>query len=195
MEQGPSSRSEVVPPHNENPKFKNLIVLIEGKPFFVNKKMLSRRSPILAELIDAMEPNQDTITLTDVDPSKFQNFLDFIHERRLSYNEGEFMDILEVAEKFSAFSTYNNCQHLVVISREIYPVDKLEIAIKFKFEDPLKCAIVDNFRSVYQLELVMSSEIILQDVYLMGLLFNRAISIRHSPTRFMGCNSLNSLNS
>ncbi|PIC53959.1 hypothetical protein B9Z55_003422 [Caenorhabditis nigoni] len=118
-----------------NEKFSNVILNVDGRKFYVLKELLSMHSPYFEKLFTGgfQESGKPEVTLKEVDPQDFQNFLEALHGYPV-VDDCTVEGILLLNDVYDAKMISHRCKVFLMNSSKKTVVKKLQLASRYQID-------------------------------------------------------------
>ncbi|CAO4363196.1 unnamed protein product [Caenorhabditis nigoni] len=127
-----------------NEKFSNVILNVDGRRFYVLKELLSMHSPYFEKLFTGgfQESGKPEVTLKEVDPQDFQNFLEALHGYPV-VDDCTVEGILLLNDVYDAKMISHRCKVFLMESSKKTVVKKLQLSSRYQIDGLANKTILD----------------------------------------------------
>ncbi|CAD5210038.1 unnamed protein product [Bursaphelenchus xylophilus] len=137
----------------------NMVLLVEGRPLFVNKDYLSLYSPVFDSLFNQnfLEKNQEKIELHDLKYDEFKELLEVVYPSHKKLNAENIEYILILADRFQIDYVIRKCEKFLIKTTEISAELKLVYADRYGFPQ-LQHHCMSEFKTTDEMKRLKKSE-------------------------------------
>ncbi|EGT49677.1 hypothetical protein CAEBREN_17406 [Caenorhabditis brenneri] len=161
----------------------DVVLIVDNQKFYVSKLFLAGQSSYFKALLCGkfQESEKSEITLTDINPIDFQNFLEILHgepaingndkiefrkKNQSVFTENTFDGILQLADMYDAKTVIRQCEKYLMQESDRTLKEKLKISAKYNLKylrDKclLKIETVEDIRSVVSGDLTKMNPLVL----------------------------------
>ncbi|CAO4363197.1 unnamed protein product [Caenorhabditis nigoni] len=141
-----------------NEKFSNVILNVDGHRFNVLKELLSMHSPYFEKLFTGgfQESGKPEVTLKEVDPQDFQNFLEALHGYP-AVDDSTVEGILLLNDVYDAKVIGHRCKEFLIDSSKLTVSRKLQLAARYQIEG-LMDTIISNIKDAGEYRKLVTEE-------------------------------------
>ncbi|KAF1753841.1 hypothetical protein GCK72_020398 [Caenorhabditis remanei] len=166
-------------------KYSDVVLIVEDQKFYVLKFFLASQSSYFDTLFfgNFEESAKSEITLTGIEASQFQNFLEALHGHSV-IDDKTVEGVLNLANMYDAQTVFQRCQTFLLKESKKCMKEKLELAGKFQLPN-LKKDCLSKINTFEEIRAVVPHSSESMDHHILAKLFDKLIEVQKpSSTSF-----------
>ncbi|EFO96230.1 hypothetical protein CRE_14611 [Caenorhabditis remanei] len=160
-----------------DPDLFDIILVVEGKKFYVNKKQLALHSMFFHRMFYGgfEEAKKEEIEIKEVSAEDFQKFLEVVHGVE-DLEDSTVEAVFDLSDRFDCEHIIKKCKKFLLAHNQVPPKTMLALSIRHNFEE-LKTKALETVKTKWDMKAILPANLKDLDHPTMSLLLKKSLNI------------------